>query len=237
LPIDREKATPSGYDDSIYIIIAAYNEEISISRVINGLLTEYRNIVVIDDGSTDQTAARAAQCGATVLRHVTNRGQGAALQTGITYALLNGARYIVTFDADGQHQVADITNLLAPLLSDSADAVLGSRFLHSASTVPPGRKLLLKAGILFTRLSAGIKLTDTHNGMRALNRKAAASLNIQMDRMAHASEIIEQLYRAKLRISECPVQITYTDYSLEKGQTSKGALVILFDYIIGKLLK
>ena len=143
----------------------------------------------------------------------------------------------MTFDADGQHRVEDIETLIEPLVTDSADAVLGSRFLDNASQVPTGRRLLLKAGILFTRLTTGIRLSDTHNGMRAINRKAAATLDIRMDRMAHASEIIDQLHRAGLRIVERPVRVVYTDYSVMKGQSSKGALAILFDLFIGKLLK
>ena len=220
-----------------YIIVAAYNEESTIFQIINKLRSYYSNVVVVDDGSRDNTASLALKGGGTVLRHVTNRGQGAALQTGICYALEMGAVYIVTFDADGQHQVEDIESLLRPLIHDQADAVLGSRFLEPTSDVPSGRRLLLKAGILFTRLVTGIQLSDSHNGMRAFNRKAASQLNIQMDRMAHASEIVEQLHRARLRIVERPVKVVYTDYSLKKGQSSKGALIILLDLLFGKLLK
>lgn len=231
-PSTSEKRTANSY-----IVVAAYNEEFIISNVIIELKKSYSNVVVVDDGSTDRTEQVATAAGATVLRHVTNRGQGAALQTGITYALRCNAPYIVTFDGDGQHRVDDIATLLQPLTEQTADVVLGSRFLGGACNIPAGRRLLLRAGILFTRMTSGIRLSDTHNGMRAMNRKAAEILNIRMDRMAHASEIVEQFHQAGLRIVERPVTVLYSDYSLAKGQSTKGALAILFDLLIGKLLK
>lgn len=237
MSVQIKSDSPQTLENSVFIIIAAYNESYTITNVISKLRNHYSNIIVVDDGSNDNTASLAANAGGIVLRHITNRGQGAALQTGICYALQQGAAYIVTFDADGQHQVEEIESLLQPLLNNQSDVVLGSRFLESTSLVPPLRRLLLKAGILFTRLITGIRLSDSHNGFRALNRKAASLLNIQMDRMAHASEIIEQLHRAKFRIVERPVTIVYTEYSVKKGQSSTGALIILLDLLLGKLLK
>ena len=116
--------------DGAFIVIAAYNEQTTIASVVQRLLARYPNVVVVDDGSTDNTARFAARAGAVVLRHIINRGQGAALQTGITYALRKGACYVVTFDGDGQHQVEDIPGLLYPLLQGTHDVALGSRFLN-----------------------------------------------------------------------------------------------------------
>ena len=221
----------------VFIIIAAYNEQTTIASVVKRLLARYREVVVVDDGSTDNTASFAAQTGAVVLRHIINRGQGAALQTGITYALKKGAGYVVTFDGDGQHQVEDIANLMKPLLEGTHDVALGSRFLNPLSEIPPGRHMLLKLAVFFTRVTSGTKLTDTHNGIRALNRRGASCLNIRMDRMAHASEIIDQIFHSDLRICEVPVKIAYTDYSLSKGQSHRDAIHVAFDYLLNRFFK
>jgi len=195
---------------------------------------EAGRVVVVDDGSTDQTATAAAAAGAIVVSHLINRGQGAALKTGIEYALSCGAEAIVTFDSDGQHRIEDVDALLAPVLEGKYDVVLGSRFLGEGSCVPFGRKLTLKLGVLFTRLVSGIRVTDTHNGLRALSRTAAEKIQIRQDRMAHASEILDEIARLKLRYAEVPTRILYTEYSQTKGQKSSAALRIVWDFLVGK---
>lgn len=226
---------------AVAIIIPAYNEEKMIAEVIKDVRTTYSHVFVIDDGSTDRTAEVAAAAGAKVLRHVINRGQGAALQTGLRAALLDGADIIVTFDADGQMSVADISTLTAPIEAGLKDVVLGSRFLSSvnlpANTMPFLRKITLKAGLVFTKLTTGLKLTDTHNGLRAFSREAVAKLNLRCDRMAHASEILEEIARHNLRYQEVPVTIKYTDYSIKKGQKLSGAFRIIKDLIISSWVR
>jgi glycosyltransferase involved in cell wall biosynthesis len=169
-----------------------------------------------------------------VLRHTLNRGQGAALQTGIDYALQRGAEVIVTFDSDGQHQVEDIEAFLAPVLEGRCDVALGSRFLSGDSQVPLMRKVTLKLGILFTRLVSGIRVTDTHNGLRAFSREAARKIQIRQDRMAHASEILDEIAQLRLRYVEVPTRILYTEYARGKGQRSSAAFRIVWDFLIGK---
>lgn len=222
---------------SLYIVIAAFNEERAIADVVSELLREYPHVVVVDDGSADGTAARAAAAGATVLRHMINRGQGAALQTGISYALRQGAQYVVTFDADGQHSPADLPALLSPIVAGEVDICLGSRFLGQASKMPASRRLMLKAAILFTRITSGMRLSDTHNGLRAFSRRAAEQIDIRLDRMAHASELIDQVRATELPYREVAVHIRYTDYSLAKGQRSTAALRVALDYLVGRLLR
>lgn len=219
---------------SVFFVIPAYNEAESVGTVVRRVRERYPQVVVVDDGSRDQTAAAAAEAGATVLRHLLNRGQGAALKTGIDYALSRGADVIVTFDSDGQHRLEDVDALIAPVLAGECDAALGSRFLRNDSAVPFGRKLTLKLGVLFTRLVSGIQVTDTHNGLRALSRRAAQQLQIRQDRMAHASEILDEIARLKIRYTEVPTRILYTEYSRQKGQRSSAALRILWDFLIGK---
>jgi glycosyltransferase involved in cell wall biosynthesis len=218
----------------VFFVIPAYNEAVSVGAVVRQVLAKCPNVVVVDDGSSDDTALAAKSAGALVLRHLINRGQGAALKTGIDYALGCGAQAIVTFDSDGQHQLEDVDALLAPVLAGQADVALGSRFLRPAAQVPFWRMVTLKLGVLFTRVVSGIRVTDTHNGLRALSRGAALQIRIRQDRMAHASEILDEIARRKLRFVEVPCRILYTDYSRQKGQRSSAALRIVWDFLIGK---
>jgi glycosyltransferase involved in cell wall biosynthesis len=222
---------------SLFVVIAAYNEERAIASVVSELRADYPNVVVVDDGSRDRTWAEARDAGAIVLRHLVNRGQGAALQTGISYALRAGAEIIVTFDADGQHQPCDIPALCAPIVAGEAEVCLGSRFLGHAQSMPLGRRVMLFGAVVFTRVTSGMKLSDTHNGLRAFSRRAASILDIQLDRMAHASELIDQVRSSGLAYREIPVHIRYTEYSLAKGQRSSAALRVALDYLIGRLLR
>lgn len=220
-----------------WVFIAAYNEDRTIGAVIDDVKSVASNIVVVDDCSVDRTGDIARQHGAVVLRHILNRGKGAAIRTGTSYALAHGADIIVHFDADGQHHASDIPALMALLVRGEADVVLGSRFLEDSITnVSTTRKLLLKLGIFFTWWMSGIRLTDAHNGMRAFSRRAAEQIIITEDRFAYASELIDEIRRLKLRYAEVPVTITYTDYSRQKGQRSINAVAIGLKMIWKKLL-
>jgi len=181
----------------VFIVIPAYNEATTIRQVIRELIEFFPHVVVVDDGSSDDTFLEALSSGATLLQHVINLGQGAALQTGIEYSLRAGACVIVTFDADGQHCSDDVSKLVKPIFRGQAEIVLGSRFLGRAENIPPLRWFLLKGAILFTRLASGVSLTDVHNGLRAFSRKAAKNLDIKINRMAHASELIDQIISAR----------------------------------------
>jgi polyprenyl-phospho-N-acetylgalactosaminyl synthase len=222
---------------SVGIVIAAYNEGAALGGVVEGLVARYPTVIVVDDGSRDDTAAIAKAAGAHVLRHPINLGQGAALQTGIDYALAVGCRYVVTFDADGQHSADEIAPMLGHLVASHSDIVLGSRFLGHTVNMPRSKALTLWLAVRFTRLSTGLKLTDTHNGFRALSEKAARTIRIRQDRMAHASEILDEIARHGLRYSEFPVTITYTSYSIAKGQRIMNSVHILKDQFVGKLAK
>jgi glycosyltransferase involved in cell wall biosynthesis len=215
-------------------VVAAYNEGRAIGAVLAGLRGHADEVIVVDDGSGDDTAAAARREGATVVRHAINRGQGAALQTGISLALIRGADVIVTFDADGQHVATDVARVAAPVIRGEADVALGSRFLADTSRVPPFRRLVLKAAVVFTRLTTGLRITDAHNGLRAFSRRAAETIRIRQDRMAHASEILSAIRAQGLRYVEVPVTILYTEYSRAKGQSALGAFRVLLDLIVGK---
>lgn len=221
----------------VFIVVPAYNEAPAIYDVVRGLRSEFRNVVVVDDGSRDATSAEARRGGATVLRHILNRGQGAALQTGIDYAVLRGADVVVTFDADGQHRVEDVARLLDALDSTGADIAIGSRFLEQRSDIPPLRRLTLRVATAFMRFTSGVALTDAHNGLRAIRRRAAQRIRLTIDGMAHASEIVDEIYRLRLRVTEVPVVIRYSEYSLRKGQSSIAAFRIAFDYFVKRIFR
>ena len=213
-----------------WLIIPLFNEDAVIGDVIRAAIDLFPNIVCVDDGSHDNSALEARSAGAWVVPHPFNLGQGAAIQTGLQFALSRpDSRYFVTFDADGQHSVDDAARMVQRLESEPLDVVIGSRFLDGSSNVSPLKRTVLKLAAAFERASTRLELTDAHNGLRAFNRDAAARINITQNRMAHASEITEQIARLKLRYAEEPVTITYTEYSKSKGQSVWNSINILSD--------
>jgi glycosyltransferase involved in cell wall biosynthesis len=221
----------------LWIVIAAYNEEKRIGPVLDDLLKAAKNIVVVEDGSRDDTAGEVAKRPVWLVRHAVNLGQGAALQTGISFALGRQARYIVTFDADGQHCISDLPVLLQHLNAAGADFALGSRFLGDAQGIPMSRRLMLRMAVLFTRLLSGVALTDAHNGLRAMTRQGAQQIHITMNRMEHASEIIDQIAASGLKYVEVPVHIRYTADSLAKGQKSSAALRLGIKLLLERVIR
>ena len=233
----------------VFVVIPAYNEESRIAEVILSVHKFCSNIIVVDDGSFDATGSVALQEGAIVVRHIINRGQGAALQTGIQYALAQGGECIVSFDADGQHRAEDIPRLISAIASGEAEVVLGSRFKNPAEgdggvyaalrgSMPRGRRIALKLGLFHQWIFSGLKVTDAQCGLRAFSRRAAETIVISQDRMAHSSEILDKIARYHLRFVEVPVSVLYTPYSLRKGQKSiSGSARILIDFFIGRFVK
>ena len=221
----------------VTIVVPIYNESHRVPQTLQPLVAAGYCVVAIDDGSTDHSFELMRVAGVTRLRHVLNRGQGAAIQTGIDYALSQGAEYIVTFDADGQHLVSDIPALLQPLVDGRADITLGSRFLGTTINMSRTRWLLLKAGVQFTRLVSGIKVTDTHNGLRAFTAAAARQITLSLDRMEHASEILNKISLSRLRYLEVPCTITYSQETLRKGQSAQDALRVALRFLASLLFK
>lgn len=219
-----------------WVVIPVFNEAVVIARVVRELREVFPNVVCVDDGSGDGSweAVRAATPHA--LRHLVNRGQGAALQTGTAYALRRGAERIAHFDADGQHRVEDLARMVRCVAEGDCDIALGDRFGGDVSRVPAGRRLLLRCAVAFHRVASGIALNDVHNGLRVLSRPAAERIELTADRMAHASEIIDLIARSGLRVRQVPVTIDYTDYSRAKGQHWTGGFRIMFHYLVGRAL-
>jgi glycosyltransferase involved in cell wall biosynthesis len=222
----------------IFIVIAAYNEEKRIKKVISDLKSHnYNNIVVVDDCSKDKTSSIAIKQDVHVIRHNINQGQGAALRTGINYALKQKADIIITFDGDGQHLASEIPKLIKPL-KNGYDVAIGSRFLDKRTKMPLSRKIILKGSVIVLRIFYGLKVTDAHNGFRALSRNAAEKIKITCPRMAHASEIIEQIKKKRLKFKEVPVKIVYNKETIEKGHGSfKQACKVLSSMLKQKFRK
>lgn len=212
----------------VWVVVPAYNEASVIAETLAGIVPRYP-VVVVDDGSSDATIERARAAGASIVAHPINLGQGAALATGITYALRRGADFVATFDADGQHDPASIGAMHELLEATGADAALGSRFLGSTVGMSASRRVLLKAAILFTRFHTKLPVTDTHNGLRMFRRSLAERLRIRQRRMAHASEILSELARLEANVVEVPTTITYSDYSRRKGQRFFDSIKVLVD--------
>ena len=224
-------------NEDVWLVVPLYDEAAVIADVVGEARSVFPKIVCVDDGSRDASADRAEQAGAAVVRHPVNLGQGAALQTGFEYALGDPAmRYVVTYDADGQHQIHDVEVMLERIRRGDVRVVFGSRFLDERTEASALKKLVLRAAVAYTNLTTGTRLTDAHNGLRVLDRDVVAKLDITQNRMAHASEIVSQIGSMRfggerVRYAEEPVHILYTDYSRAKGQSLWNAVNILAELI------
>jgi len=224
--------------DKVFILIPSYNEGKVIRQTIRSLGDQYA-IVLIDDASTDDTANAIRDLPIYYIRHDINLGQGAALQTGMDFARLQGADIAVHFDADGQHNPADIDPFIAVLKDQKVDIVLGSRFMRQDDlrAIPRLRRMLLRVARVINGLLSGLWLSDAHNGFRVMNRQALSAIQLKENRMAHATEILMQIRRRRLRYVEYPTHIVYTEYSQVKGQHWQGAIDILIDVFINKYFR
>jgi glycosyltransferase involved in cell wall biosynthesis len=222
---------------TVWVIVPAFNEGPRLGSTLSSLCSLWPNVVVVDDGSSDNTSDVARHHPVWLLRHIINRGQGAALQTGIDFALERNAEILVTFDSDGQHDATEIGRLIEPVRKGEAEVALGSRFLGGAVGIPAGRRLVLRLGVLFTRFFSRIRVSDTHNGLRAFSRAAASRLCLNQDRMAHASEVLDRIHQLGLRFVEVPVTVRYFDETLAKGQSSWNAIRIVGQLLLGRLIR
>lgn len=215
-----------------WVVVPMHNEATVIGSVVEEIRQTFPHVVCVDDGSTDESVSRAREAGAVVVEHPINLGQGASLQTGFSYALRDPLMTdVVTFDADGQHLVTDAAAMVAKLRLENLDVVIGSRFLDERTQLRGPKKLVLKTAARWTRWTTGLALTDTHNGLRVLNRSLVEVIRIRQNRMAHASELIDQIGEHKARWAEYPTHIVYTDYSKSKGQSLLNAVNIIVELL------
>lgn len=200
---------PGSAAPRVVAVIPAYNEEAVIGQVVAGTLREVDDVIVVDDGSTDATARLAEAAGAEVLRLSPNRGKAGAVMAGFAAALARGYEAVVMLDADGQHNPEEIPRVLGPVLSGEADMVVGSRFLEIRSEIPRYRVLGQKTLNLFTALGAGVSLTDTQSGFRALGPAALARLDFVSAGYSLESDMIAHFADCGLRIAEVPISCRY----------------------------
>lgn len=237
----QASATPDPHEHpraGTWLVIPLFDEAGIVGDIVADVRRRFPHVVCVDDGSTDGSGDVARRAGAIVVTHGANLGQGAALQTGFEYVLrVPWMSHVVTFDADGQHQVADAERMLDRLDRDGLDAVLGSRFLNRTTQASVLKRLVLRAGVAYTNATTGMRLTDTHNGLRVLSRGVVSRLRLTQNRMAHASELVAQLGEMSLdgrpvRYAEHPVDVLYTQYSTSKGQSVWNSVNILSDLIL-----
>lgn len=217
-----------------WLVIPVYNEAPVIADVVEQARRTFPNIVCVDDGSRDGSAAQIRTTGAHLVRHPVNLGQGAAIQTGVEYARARpGARYFVTFDADGQHRVEDVLAMVDRLRTEPLDIVVGTRFAGEVSdSVPLIKRIVLRTVVALSPRTRRLGLTDAHNGLRAFDKTVADELDLTMNGMSHASEFVRLIDERSWRVSEQPVTILYTEYSMSKGQSLLNGVNILIDGLL-----
>lgn len=217
------------------MLIPVFNEGAVIGGVLQQLISLDYTIIIVDDSSTDGLAEQIAGLPVHYLRHPINLGQGAALQTGFRYASGIDCTHVVTFDADGQHLAADIPRLLEVAADENLDIVFGSRFMGKAIEIPLSRRILLQGARWFNYITTGILMTDAHNGLRVLKKETISNIQLKQNRMAYATELLDEIRRLGYTYGEGPVTIVYTDYSKQKGQSNWNAINIAWHLFVQKL--
>lgn len=217
----------------VCIIIPAYNEESVLAKVIkktSKALTDQGfifEIIVINDGSTDNTSDEATKSGAMVIDHILNSGAGAATATGLSYAQHFAYDLAVTMDADGQHDPKDVLEGIKSMLeSQDTDLLIGSRLIDSRGMSRV--KVLGNKGLSFTtRILFGINVTDSQSGLRVFNKKALRELKWKTSGYEFCSEMLWRANQLNLVIAEFPIRAIYTEYSKAKGQNNWNAINIV----------
>lgn len=220
----------------LFIIVPAFNEEKIIGKVLFNLKAQKlkntkKEIIVVNDGSTDKTEEIAKKCRVTVLSHPINRGLGGALGTGLEYARSKKADIVITFDADDQHEPKDLKRLIEPILKNKADFVIGSRLLKN-SKMPMDRKLINLVANIINFFLWSIWITDSQSGLRALSKNALKKIEIKMNKMEVASEFFKEIKKNNLSVREIPIKAIYTNYSKAKGQKNTNAVNILVKLLL-----
>ena len=222
--------------DQVFIVVPAYNEGLVLEATIKELKTRFKNILVINDGSTDNTEEILKSSGVKYISHPINLGQGSAISTAFKYLKNKNIKGVISFDADGQHSLEDSVVFAEEILSCDEEIIFGSRFLGYRENVPIGKRLVLSLVTKIHNLMGGLKLTDTHNGLKAYKRECLTKIDIGISRFAFESEIIFQVASKKLSYKELPTNIKYTEYSKRKGQKLRSGLLIA-EALLFKILR
>lgn len=220
----------------VIAVIPAYNEATVIGDVVKHATSFADEVIVVDDGSNDRTAEIAENAGARVYSHVINRGLGATLATGIAAGLKNGGDILITLDADGQHDPAEIPNFVQAIEENGVDAVIGSRLLHGEG-MPFIRRVYNRIGNMITYALFGIWTTDSQSGYRAFTRQGASKLELKTNRMEVSSEFLKEIHDKKISFCEIPCSVKYTEYSMSKGQSFTVGISTLLKLVLRRLMR
>lgn len=216
--------------DNIYILIPVYNEERQIKNVVEGLSKLFKNIVVVNDGSSDSTEEILKSLKVVHIKHSINLGQGAAISSGFKYInKQKNAHAVVTFDADGQHSLEDANSFATEITKCKEEIIFGSRFIGKKENIPFLKRIVLSIVIFFTNKFSRTNLTDAHNGLKALKVSCLNKIDITIDGFGFESQIIHQVSKKGISYKEMPTNTIYTDYSKKKGQKLSNGLIILED--------
>lgn len=227
---------PATKEVKVVIVVPAFNESPVIYKVLKSIPKKIKGtslvaVVVVNDGSGDNTQSEAQRAGFPVINHVINRGLGAAIKTGMEYAREKKADIMVTFDGDGQHEPSDIQKIIVPIIHKKADLVIGSRF-KKLKNIPPDRYFLNWIANLITFLFYGALTTDSQSGLRAFSQKALNLIDFKGERMDFSSEILLEAKRNNLKKAEVPIKAIYTEYSRKKGQKNSNAIPTFARFLV-----
>lgn len=216
----------------VCVVIPAYNESTVIKDVIKDVIKTFKKspyafeVVVVNDGSKDATAAQAQKGGATVIEHILNSGAGGATATGLSYANQNGFDFAVTMDADGQHLSSDVLKGIKSALKQKTDLLIGSRLIDTKGMSRV--KVLGNKGLsTITYILFGTNVTDSQSGLRVFSRNALEKLRWKTSGYEFCSEMLWRAKQLGLVISEYPISAVYTEYSKAKGQNNWNAINIV----------
>lgn len=218
--MENENTKYNDSPDGVYVVVPAYNEEKTVSQVIEDIAKRGYHVVLVNDGSSDNTLENTKKSQkkysnqVIIVSHIINRGLGAALNTGIADALKHKAKYIVTFDADGQHEVNDIQKVCKPLQEQKAEAVIGARPFED---MPLSKNFANTMMNLLTRVFYRVKVRDSQSGLRAFTAYAASKINVVSQGYAVSSEFIKEIKDNNLKLEEVTITTIYTDETAQKG--------------------
>lgn len=217
---------------NIYILVPAFNEGKVIRQILSDLLTEFSNVIVVNDGSSDNTIEEIEDLEIILLNHEINLGVGAAVQTGFDYVeKISSSHAVITFDADGQHCIDDAVSIAKAIKTCDEEIIFGSRFIEHEKNIPFIKRIILKVIAFFTQKVTGIKLTDAHNGLKAYKVSAIKKLKLQFSGYSYESELIAEVAKKNINYKELSTNVKYTEYSVKKGQKLSNGLLIIEDLL------
>ncbi len=219
--------------EQIWILIPCFNESRVITQTITELSKYFENILVVDDGSTDNTSNLLKSLNVTVLQHPINLGQGAAVSSGFEFiSTIDNSKAVITFDADGQHSVNDALAFANEIISSSEEIIFGSRFIHHEKNIPFTKRLVLKMVTKISNFILKMNLSDTHNGLKAFKIDVLDKIKLKTSNYAFESELLAIVSKLGISYRELPSDIIYTEYSKTKGQSLRNGMRILESLVI-----